>query len=603
MSGTGRPAALPSTPHRKPSNLSADGLVVHAVGQAGQDHGSYDFRDCPGPTAFKRELVAAFAWCASAAGAWGSAKTCLNYAKLLRQFLRFTASCSPPVTAVARLTPGVWNTWTLTQLRRRQLRVVLLEISSLPTDTRTRMQAQRTRARTPRGTSQVSYSLREFTDIRAAAGKTVRVAVRRIEANTVLLQRWRAEDTPRDSLGWWWGWLLDHVSRTGELPRNTLSTGGRFLSRPVRRLLGPGGGPDALARLYPTYAEMGAAAVWLICHEGWNLSVLQTMRVPSQWPNADIDTTEPVIHRVDTEKPRRGPRHRHASNNLVDVGEGSPGRAMRLVLALTAQARATLEQRGTPSTSLLLARRAKALEGGSVFADGTVVEHAINAWSKGAGLVNGGQRPRVGSRRLRRSVQVLYGRPRNNTVGTHEDVYLLRDEWVRDESSEVVAAGLADAVEHAESRVRMRTVPQASGATAQDAERVATETGLESSTAARVVAGRLDTAVAACADFEHSPFTASGPCAVSFLLCFACPNAIATGRHLPRILYLHQALDALRSAVDTATWVADWAEHHGRVADLVHAHTTEAERVALRAQLTEGDRDLIDRMLERRLDS
>ncbi|WP_237720454.1 hypothetical protein, partial [Rhodococcus opacus] len=44
-------------------------------------------------------------------------------------------------------------------------------------------------------------------------------------------------------------------------------------------------------------------------------------------------------------------------------------------------------------------------------------------------------------------------------------------------------------------------------------------------------------------------------------------------------------------------------KHHGRVADLVSTHTTEAERAALRAQLTEGDQDLIDRMLDRRLDA
>ena len=602
MSGTGRRAVLPSAAYHKPSSLGADGLVVHVVGQGGQDHGSYDFRDCPGPEAFRRELVAAFARCASAAGPWGSAKTCDNYAKYVRQFLRFAASCQPPVTAVGQFTPAVWNTWTLPQPRRRQLRVLLLEIVTLPADTRARMQAQRTRA-APR-TPQASYSLREFTGIRTAADRTVRSAVRRIETNTHLLRRWRTGETPREFPDWWWGWVLDHIARTGELPRSTVSTTGtRYFSKPVQRLLGPGGGPDALARLYPTYEEMGAAAILLICHEGWNLSVLQTMQLPDQMPNADADTTEPVIHRVDIDKPRRGPRRRHGSNNLVDLGEGSPGRAIQQVVALTAQARATLAQRGTPSTSLLLGRRAKALEGGSAFADGATAELAIKAWSAGAGLVGDDGPLRVGARRLRRTVQVLYGRPRNNTVRTHEDVYLLRDKQVRDESTEVVAAGLTEAVQHAESRVRMRTVRQATGATARDAERVAHQAGLAPGTAAQVVAGELDTAVAACTDFEHSPFTPSGPCAVSFLLCFACPNAVATGRHLPRIVYLHQSLEALRSAVDTATWVADWAGHHGRVADLVRTHTTESERAALRAQLTEGDRDLIDRMLDRRLDS
>lgn len=327
------------------------------------------------------------------------------------------------------------------------------------------------------------------------------------------------------------------------------------------------------------------------------------MRLPGQWPNADPDTASPVIHRVNTDKPRRGPRRRHGSSNLVDLGEGSAGRAIRQVLALTAQARATLEDRGTPSASVLPGRRAKALQGGSVFAGGAVAGHAIKAWSDGAGLAGGDGPLRVRARRLRRTVQVLYGGPRDTTVRTHEDAYLLRDEQVREESADVVAAGLAEAVEHAGNRVRMRMVPHATGATADDAGRVARQAGLAHGTAAQVVAGELDTAVAACTDFEHSPFTPSGPCAVSFLSCFACPNAVATGRHLPRIIYLHQALEGLRSAADTATWTADWAGHHGRVADLVSAHTTEAGRAALRAQLTGHDRDLIDRMPGRRLDS
>ena len=602
MSGAGRRATLPAAAYRKPSNLSADGLVVRAVGQAGQDHGVYDFRACAGSEAFKRELVTAFARCASASGRWGSAKTCGNYAQRVRQFLVFAASRQPPVTGVAQISPGVWNAWTLAKPRRRQLRVLLLETVTLPADTRARMQAQRTRAGA--AAPQTSYSLGEFAAIRAAAGRTVRCAVRRIEANTRLLQRWRAGEIASESADWWWGWLLDHIAGSGELPRGTVSTTGtRYFSRPVRRLLGPDGGADALARLYPSYEEMGAAAVLLICHEGWNLSVLQTMRLPEQWPNADTDTATPAIHRVDTDKARRGPRRRHGSSNLVDIGEGSPGRAIGQVVALTAQARATLQQRGTPSTSLLLGRRRKALEGGSVFGDGTAAEGAISAWSASVGLAGEHGPLPVRARRLRRSVQTLYGGPRNNTIRTHEDVYLLRDEQVRDESRDGVSAGLAEAVGHAESRVRMRIVAQATGGTVRDAEQVADQTGLAERTAAQVVQGRLDTAVAACTDFDHSPFTPSGPCAVSFLLCFACPNALATGRHLPRIVYLHQALQALRAVVDPATWAADWAGHHARVSDLLDRHTTEAERAGLRTQLTNGDRDLIDRMLDRRLDS
>src|ERR1035438_7994178 len=148
-------------------------------------------------------------------------------------------------------------------------------------------------------------------------------------------------------------------------------------------------------------------------------------QLPGQWPNADAGAGSPVIHRVDTDKPRRGPGRRHGSNNLVDLGEGSAGRAIRQVLTLTAQVRATLDQRGTPSTSLLLGRRAKALEGGSVFADGATAELAIKAWSDGAGLAGGDGPLRVRARRLRRTVQVLYGGARHKNLRPHQNNYLM----------------------------------------------------------------------------------------------------------------------------------------------------------------------------------
>src|SRR5262249_3570370 len=47
--------------------------------------------------------------------------------------------------------------------------------------------------------------------------------------------------------------------------------------------------------------------------------------------------------------------------------------------------------------------------------------------------------------------------------------------------------------------------------------------------------------------------------------CFACGNAVAVPRHLPRIIYLHEAMTALRSALSPAAWSLDWAQHHARV--------------------------------------
>ncbi|MER5217891.1 hypothetical protein ABT063_47190 [Streptomyces sp. NPDC002838] len=172
----------------------------------------------------------------------------------------------------------------------------------------------------------------------------------------------------------------------------------------------------------------------------------------------------------------------------------------------------------------------------------------------------------------------------------------MRDEQVRAASTRVVAEGLEAAVQDAERRTRMRR------ATGTEYRSVA---GRTRPVCARCVAaggGRLDTATAACTDFEHSPFSASGPCAVSFLMCFACPNAVATDRHLPRIVYLHQALESLRSTVSAAVWAADWAAHYARVEDFVRAHTTPASFSRSHAELTDGDRAAVNRVLDRRLD-
>ncbi|MFD9503447.1 hypothetical protein [Streptomyces sp. NPDC060035] len=595
---SGRAASLPSAGYRRPERVSADGLVVHVVGQGGQDLGSYDFRACPGPEGFRRELAAGFA---RASVFWNSARTCGTEARTLRQFLRFAAEIDSPVARVSQLSAGVWWQWLLPCRRRLRLRSVLRHVDGLPAETRSAIDRPIAR---PASRPQQSYSRAEFMMIRAAATRAVRAAEIRIAEGVDLLQRWRAGELDEGSTEWQWGRLLDHVSRTGDVARYTVvgTSGARRLSRPVRGLLGEAGTMGCFALLYPTYLEMAAAAVLLICHEGWNLSVLATMHVPEQWPNADGDSAAPVVHRVETDKARRGPRLRHGSNNLVDLGEGTAGRAMRQVLQITAEARATLSNDGPPERRLLFARRTKATPGGDRFADGASLEHAVNHWSRTVGLVSQGQPLHVSAKRLRRTVQVLSGGPRHNTVRTHEDVYLLRDAQVREESGAVVADAQLEAVEYARARLRMRVVAAEAGADAVDAGRVARDAGISPETAGQVAAGTLDTAVAACLDFEHSPFTAIGPCAVSFLLCFACPNALATGHHLPRIAYLHQALGAVRSAVDAATWRADWADHHTRVGDLLREHTSEHALPVLLGRLTDRDRELIDHMLERRLD-
>ncbi|MEV8597290.1 hypothetical protein [Streptomyces sp. NPDC052012] len=224
-------------------------------------------------------------------------------------------------------------------------------------------------------------------------------------------------------------------------------------------------------------------------------------------------------------------------------------------------------------------------------------------WTRGRGppklgCGSGGQ-----GQALRHSAQAHHGRARNNTQGTHERDYQLLDDDVRDASRDAVEAGLAQAVRSARQTVAMRMVGQADGDAGVDAELVAKETGVGIEVARRIVSGRQSTPVASCADYLNSDHqVAETPCAVSFLLCFACRNAVATGRDLPRIAYLHQALESLRSAVTPAVWAADWAGHHARIGDFLSTYTTTDSRSRLVAAAIEQDRELIHRMLDRRLD-
>jgi hypothetical protein len=502
----------------------------------------------------------------------------------------------------------VWREWQLSVgggpfgdvgLVRRLLREV-----ALPAATKAVVEA---RSRKPPRGQVASYTFEEFRLIRDAARRAVTTAETRIGEGAQLVEDWRAGRLDPDSVQGRWGRLLDQISLTGEFPFVVHGLGPDAVNRATGGLVRTS--TEALRRLYPSYQEVAAAAVLLICHEGWNTATLAEMDVPDQHPNTDADSDEsgdgPVVQRVATVK-RRRPRHRrHASNNLVDVGPGSAGRAMRQVLAITAPARATLAALGIPTARLLVARRHARYERLPRFShgDAALLEDAIARWSRHAGLTTAaGAGVRVSSRRLRRTVQVFYGGPRHNTRSTHENVYLLRDAQVRAESTDVVAQGLSDAVDHAVARVRMRLIRAGGGQRNVDPETLAARAGIPVATARRVAAGQADTATGGCVDFEHSPFTPSGPCAVSFLLCFACPNALATDRHLPRIVYLHDAMTGLRSALDPAVWRADWAAHHARVTDLLDNHTSAAERPVLRGWVSDTDRRLVDAMLARRLD-
>ncbi|MFJ6709111.1 MULTISPECIES: hypothetical protein [unclassified Streptomyces] len=546
----------------------------------------------------RQALVSAFARCTRVR--WTSALSCRTHANDLKLFLKEIAVRERPVRRVGQLTPVVWEEWLAPSLGRRRLSSLLLELDGLPSETRYAVTMRRLGSGR-RAAVKEGYSKETVHQVRNAAARTVRAARLRIEGNARLLERWRSGELDAGHAEEGWAQVLDFVIRHGDLPRQPCGRARSWADRVLRERFGTGGVPQGLLALFPSQAEIGAAAVLLVCHEAWNLSVLQEMKVPGQWPNADQDSGTPAIYRVDTDKPRRGARRRHNSNNLVDAGEHTPGWAMQQVLVMTGPARASAAHLGRPTDLLLVTRRRGPGNGGPKTADGSVyLGDRISSWAAQSRAAGAAVPTDLTARRLRHAVQVFAG-ARNNTQRVHEDFYLRRDKSVIDTGRDVVAAGLDKAVAAAHEQVRMRFLT-GTDAGAVTAEVLAAETGIPQQRAEEVLAGLLDTAVGACADFEHSPLSAGGRCAVSFLLCFACPNAIATARHLPRIVYLFKALDQLRTAVSPAVWSADWAAHHARVGDLLGRHADSSRWAALLGALGARERDLIDRMLARRLD-
>ncbi len=126
---------------------------------------------------------------------------------------------------------------------------------------------------------------------------------------------------------------------------------------------------------------------------------------------------------------------------------------------------------------------------------------------------------------------------------------------------------------------------------------------LPAPTAAAVAAGALDTATGACTDFTHSPFAPPGhACTASFLMCLACPNAIATRAHLPRLLALRDGLENLAS-VNPPRFHRLYRDHYDRLEHLLSTSTTPAEREDAQRATSDPDVRLIERLLRRDLDA
>jgi hypothetical protein len=595
-----RRAALPGAGFTRPAAVDESGLVFTLYGESGGIEGVYRFADMPGGVGLRRALVRGLAEVCGPGREWRSANSAANARGALRAFLTFASTQPDPPQAPEHLTPALLAAWNAqlepTALARKNaglVRRVLLATPGVPAGAGQALRRARDGVFEDREPE--SYSLQEFERIRGAAASLFNTALIRIRANRSHLGRWyRGQFAPGsdDDVR---GQALDHLLRTGDLPRypHTGTGAGRIRAEHLRVM---GGASISRARneLYLVTEELFALHVLLVASEGWNRSVLEKMTVPSHDPAAADDFE---IHTVEIDKRRRPVRLRHTTDNLVDDGPGSPGRLMGHAIEATELARQTLALAGLPTDRLLVGRATfRNANGGFLFG---VQKRGSALFTERVALPGegGGLKP-VTLRPLRRTVEVRIRKaPVHNSQETHDSVYVLRDLSTPDAVADTIANGLSDALEHARTVTTMRMI------LGTDAE-ILLELADHPDLARAVIAGAADTATAACTSFTDSPHAdaVGQPCPVSFLLCLGCRNAIATPRHLPRLAFLHSCLDSLRAAVSEAVWELDWREHYLRLTSLLQVHTTEAQRADALRRLTERDRAMIDDLLRRRLD-
>jgi hypothetical protein len=593
----GRTAALPSPGFERPASLDETGLIVTVHGENGGTEGVFDFTPMPGAVALRREAAAAFDRKSGPSGTWRARATCRTAHRNIKAFLGWLAAREQPPATAAEITPAVWAAWRLSLpaspegiLTLTQIRGLTREMTGLPEETR-----KLANRRIPLGPppKEESYSYQELAELRSTAARTFNTALVRIRANREHLRRWYAGEFAEQTDDWLTGKALDCLVRTGDVPLSDRSN--RRVRRSARRVLGGCRPEQTWGRLFLSQTEAFAAAVLLTASEGWNRSVMDQMQVPEHDPAAADDTD---IYMVEIHKRRRPVRLRYTTNNLVDSGPDSPGRLLAQVIEATEVTRQYLELQGRPTRRLLVWRRAHPGSGGDGTATVDLFGEGLLKNMRHCGLDLAGRPAEVSLRRIRRTVQVLIRKePAQNSTEVHESVYRLADPAARDEAQQTIAQGLADALEHAQIIVKMRMVM------GDDAGHLI-ELSDDPELAKAIANGDYDTATGACSDFTNSPFSPPGsPCSVSFLLCLACRNAIATRRHLPRLVYLRHALQELRAAVEEAVWDQDWQEHYLRLVSLLDHHTTAAEQAAALTKATGTDRVMIDRLLRRKLDS
>ncbi|MFD4916617.1 hypothetical protein ACFWNR_25790 [Streptomyces virginiae] len=533
----------------------------------------YDFGELEVPEPLQRSLAVVFA---ERSAHWTSHETARGAWDRLLVFTRFLSKLEQPPRDLEDLTAATLKRWRQNHIATSTGRTILGSVRTLlRLDHRmlTGPAAEELARRVPNPTSKVqSYEDDEYAQIKEVARQEFRAAWIRIEENTRLLEQWRAGELTEGGRDWRLGQVLDHLARTGDVPRTVGPSGQTTVAN--RGLLGGANPRHTWGRLFLSRRELTSLAVLLTAEFGWNLSVYD--RMPTPQATASVGESATVTYQVQVEKRRRGSGHWFSTEYITDSGADSPGRLITQALSTTQPARA-LADRLRPGSDLLMTARTSRVGREQQEMDRP---RPVGPLTFGVSDDDGGYWAEVhrlgGSpfQRTRRSATVRQGQPMQHSRSTHERRYVLPDKRVQRESREVIAAGAEEALAQAREAAFAGHLADAPDPDHQE------------------------TATADCGDEDASPWPAlGGSCGASFLLCLACENAHVHPGHHPRLAHLHEQLDGLRSVMPEPAWAFRWGEHHLRLDDL---RRMVGERVwaAALGRVTDADRTLVHLLLK-----
>ncbi|MBF6221808.1 hypothetical protein IU479_27310 [Nocardia abscessus] len=598
-------------------------MVVRCFPQGGGEHHDFDFTQLPLAAEIQRGLAMAFASRTAPGGRVASMGTCHRLFRSCRLFAVYLAELLQPPQRLADLSAEHIDGYLL---HRREKAVVsasrdlgevkrlLRRADGLSEELRLKLRERDPHCEPSLG--RASYSRVEFAQIAAAARGELRVAAARIRRNRVLLERYRAgelEDADRRLE------LLDYVDCHGDVPRLHNRSKPENAGPPPAWVRRHGAPVEVMIQLHLLASEAMAGVFLMAILTGQNCSVILDLEVGHHRADGHSGATGTAI--LDTRKPRRG---RRAYMNLAlsdvpdwitipDQPEDLSARdelhtafgVYALMIELTARSRAAA---GTDQLFLCYN-----VSGGREIGRGlrrVDPDVLYPVWSKSHNLMSeqadedGNPIPlHVTMDRLRLTYLELHQKPVAHRATTLVKDYLAQNRTSFSDYQKVVAAALTEEV--AKTRVRAvmtRLSTQDLARARTEPDQAAEEHGLDLTIFKRMIAGELDTVMAACVDDGSGPQSADGqPCRASFMHCLECPCARALPHHLPIQTLVHDRLEARKSEMPPLAWVQRFGLAHARLADLLARHD-QIDVDDARTAASDADHALVERLLNRELD-